>query len=110
MPNSIPVRVLRTVRIAAPGTVYGREIVAGSDDRVPEALAADLIAAGYCEPRSIEPPPPLPVAIPDDWAAGNADAVKALAAAITGEPVKTRADAEAVIKAEIERRAAAGAA
>ncbi|BBK37695.1 hypothetical protein STAQ_27730 [Allostella sp. ATCC 35155] len=111
MPNSVPVRVLRTVRVAVAGTVYGREIVAGTDDQVPEHLAPSLIAAGYCEPRPTEPPPPPPippVAIPDDWASGNADAVKALAAAITGaEAPRTRAEAEAIVKAEIERRAAA---
>lgn len=116
MPNSVPVRVLRTVRIAAAGTVYGREIVAGTDDQVPEDLVADLVAGGYCEPRTVEPPPPPPigpepVAIPDDWASGNADAVKALAAAITGaEAPRTRAEAEAIVKAERDRRAAAPAA
>lgn len=114
MPNSVPVRVLRTVRIAAAGTVYGREIVAGTDDEVPEDLAADLVVSGYCEPRTVEPPPPPPpepVAIPDDWSSGNADAVKALAAAITGaDAPRTRAEAEAIVKAELERRAAAPAA
>lgn len=42
-----PVRVLRDVRVAHPGTIYGREIVAGTDDEIPTELFESLKAAGY---------------------------------------------------------------
>ena len=42
-----PVRVLRDVRVAHPGTIYGREIVAGTDDEIPAELFESLKAAGY---------------------------------------------------------------
>lgn len=46
MPD-IEVKVLRTVRIAVPGTVYGREIVKDTVDQVPSEMVIDLYEAGY---------------------------------------------------------------
>jgi hypothetical protein len=49
---------------------------------------------------------PEKVAIPDDWETGSADFVKTLAAAVSGQAPRTRADAEAIIQAEIAAREA----
>lgn len=50
--TDIKVKVLRTVRVAHPGTVYGREIIAGTYDEVPAELVEDLIKAGYIDEPS----------------------------------------------------------
>ena len=58
MSKMITVNVLRSVRIAAAGTVYGREIVAGTTDEVPEDLLEGLRAGGWVEegaPAPVEP-------------------------------------------------------
>ncbi|MER9130681.1 hypothetical protein [Mesorhizobium sp. M0768] len=43
------VKVLRTVRVAETGNHYGREIVKGTEDKVPENVFAGLEAEGYVE-------------------------------------------------------------
>lgn len=47
--SDIEVKVLRTVRIAHLGSVYGREIVKDTFDKVPSELVEDLFNAGYIE-------------------------------------------------------------
>lgn len=90
------------------GDLHGEELVPG-DRRDFGDMAEGLLREGYIAEAEVSSGTG-PIDIPGDWAAGNADAVKALAAALTGEPVKTRAEAEAIIKAEIERRTAGPAA
>ncbi|TIW49062.1 MAG: hypothetical protein E5V72_07085 [Mesorhizobium sp.] len=43
------VKVLRTVRVAETGNLYGREIVKGTEDKVPDDMFAALEAEGYVE-------------------------------------------------------------
>lgn len=43
------VKVLRTVRVAETGNHYGREIVKGTEDKVPDDMFAALEAEGYVE-------------------------------------------------------------
>ena len=67
----IDVKVLRTVRVAVAGNVYGREILAGTDDTVPDDAFEGLRDEGYVEAIGAAPPVPpaddtTPV-IPDDW-------------------------------------------
>lgn len=55
--TDIKVNVLRTVRVAHPGTVYGREIVKDTIDVVPAEQFDDLRAAGYVEAQEGEVEP-----------------------------------------------------
>lgn len=43
------VTVLKTVRIADGDMTYGREIVAGTQDSIPDELVASLVDEGYIE-------------------------------------------------------------
>jgi hypothetical protein len=54
--------------------------------------------------RSETPDERSRVRIPKDWSDLPASRMRSLAAQLTDEPVKTKADAEAVISAEVERR------
>lgn len=63
----IPVRVLRTVRVAETGNIYGREIVAGTDDIVPDDVHDDLLAAGYVALPEAKADDDAPPVIPSDW-------------------------------------------
>jgi hypothetical protein len=75
----VPVRVLRDVRVADAGSIYGREVFAGTDDMIPSALFDGLQAAGYvaapeqqeepaAEPaQAIEPAAVDEPEIPADW-------------------------------------------
>ncbi|TIM07606.1 hypothetical protein [Mesorhizobium sp.] len=45
------VSVLMSVRVAAIGNLYGREIIKGTDDEIPAEMFGDLEAAGYVAER-----------------------------------------------------------
>jgi hypothetical protein len=77
---------------------------AGETYDVTAAVAQHWIGRGAAVVAPADPAPE--VMIPTDWTAGNADAVKRLAAAIAGSQVRTRTEAESIIRAEIDRRAA----
>lgn len=87
--------------------------VQGCTYDLPEAVARHWIGRGVAVPVAAARPEPASAAaivpIPDDWKAGSADQVKALAATLTGEAPRTRAAAEAIVQAELDRRAAAAA-
>lgn len=106
----------RTVEDWRRGTDAEEQYEAGRTYDLPEHSAAHWIGRGVAVAAGPEappaPPPPEPpaepVAIPDDWKSGSAEEVKALAQAIAGgELPRTRADAEAIVTAEVDRRAAA---
>lgn len=49
MTNGIEVHVLKSVRVADPGSVHGRQIIKGVDDVVPTDVFDDLEKEGYVE-------------------------------------------------------------
>lgn len=68
--STIPVHVLRSVRVAEPGNIYGREIVAETGDVVPAELFDGLEAAGYIAAAGApenKAPAADPISIPADW-------------------------------------------
>lgn len=71
--------------------------------------AAVAVRGGVEAPVATAPEVVNAIEIAPDWRSASADGVKALAASITGTVPKNRSEAEGVIEAEIERRAAAAA-
>lgn len=92
--DRVPPRILRKLyeqrQIAYPRHLRDR----------PDPLTISTGAAGdaFTERRDVE--------IPEDWRMLGWPRRKALGALLTGDPVKSAADAEAAITAELERRAA----
>ncbi len=110
-----PVRVLRALRVASPGNIYGREIVAGTDDAVPSDLVDGLVAEGYVErikpakAAPTEPHHPGHLAeetdFPANWRGMHHKTLVALAKKFDPS-VETKADAVTVMEHEEKARAA----
>jgi hypothetical protein len=57
-------------------------------------------------PTAVNDPEPETVEIPDDWRDLSGNKMKSLAAKLSPDPIRSKADAAAAIEAEIGRRAA----
>lgn len=111
----VSVRVLRDVRVAQAGTIYGRDILAGTDDQIPAGLFEGLEAAGYVAAIEATPAPepaaavhPMFVeepAVPADWRNLHHKTLVSLARKFD-PTVETKAEAIVVMEREEKALAA----
>ncbi len=109
----VSVRVLRDVRVAQAGTIYGRDILAGTDDQIPAGLFEGLEAAGYVAAIEAAPEPAAAVqpmfveepAVPADWRNLHHKTLVSLARKFD-PTVETKAEAIVVMEREEKALAA----
>lgn len=108
MANQVEVEVLRNVPVSDDG-IRSRALIKGTRDTVPADLYEGLSAEGYVKKPDDHTNPAggdVPVEIPADWRDQHHATKKKLARLISGEESVDLAAAEAVIEAEVARRAA----
>lgn len=93
--------------LKVPSAVYWKGIGAAVEAEAPPEPESEIVAtpAPQPVPAPIEPPADEPIDIPADWQSLHWKKRVALAGQIAGRDIADKADADAVIAAEIERRA-----